>query len=258
MIYDKLPVVFLSVMASEKKGTTNYVIASYILDHPDRVKDLGIRELAELCHVGTGSVSRFCREIGLRDFVELKELLHATGGSFDPGFQGGSTAGRITNYRDKVTQSIDLTAASLSRQKLTALCRDLNTYKKTAAFGLLKAETAAISLQSDLWLMGKQIDTSVSYDQQLSYIRQSGRDCLILIFSYTGSYFDYQKENIFHPGEKNNLPRIWMIAGTSRPFPAYVSDVLEFQSPLDQASHPYQLLYIAGLIARGYAALSGF
>ena len=44
MIYGKLPVVFLSVIASEKAGSTNSMIASYILDHMDEVKNLGIRD----------------------------------------------------------------------------------------------------------------------------------------------------------------------------------------------------------------------
>ena len=38
MIYGKLPVVFLSTIASEKKGSTNSVIASYILDHLEEMK----------------------------------------------------------------------------------------------------------------------------------------------------------------------------------------------------------------------------
>ena len=84
MIYGKLPVVFLSVIASEKSGSTNSSIASYILEHMDEVKDTGIKELARRCHVGTGSVSRFCRDIGLRDFVELRELLQSTDENFQP------------------------------------------------------------------------------------------------------------------------------------------------------------------------------
>ena len=52
MIYGKLPVVFLSVIASEKNGSTNSVIASYLLEHMEEVKNLGIKEMAERCHVG--------------------------------------------------------------------------------------------------------------------------------------------------------------------------------------------------------------
>ena len=59
MIYDKLPVVFLSALAAEKKDSTNKIIAEYILAHQDEIQDLSIKELASLCHVGTGSLSRF-------------------------------------------------------------------------------------------------------------------------------------------------------------------------------------------------------
>ena len=75
MIYGKLPVVFLSTIASEKNGSTNCVIATYILEHLDEMQDIGIKEIAKKCNVAVSSISRFCKEIGLRDFVELKELL---------------------------------------------------------------------------------------------------------------------------------------------------------------------------------------
>lgn len=148
MIYGKLPVVFLSVIASEKSGSTNSIIADYILNHMDEVKNLGIKEIAERCHVGTGSVSRFCKDIGLQDFVELRELL-----------------------------------------------------------------------------------------------------------STTGAYFEYQKENLFRGRDKREWPRIWMISGRQKSFPEYAAKVLDFQSLQDQAGHPYQLLYVAGLIAQEYGRI---
>ena len=47
MIYGKLPVVFLSTIASEKNGSTNCVIATYILEHLDEMQDIGIKEIAK-------------------------------------------------------------------------------------------------------------------------------------------------------------------------------------------------------------------
>ena len=55
----------------------------------------------------------------------------------------------------------------------------------------MKAESAAICLQSDLLMLGKNIYTNVSYPQQLEYIQSAGADTLILLFSYTGTYFAY-------------------------------------------------------------------
>ena len=252
MIYGKLPVVFLSVMASEKSGSTNSIIADYILNHMDEVKELGIKEIAERCHVGAGSVSRFCRDIGLRDFVELRELLNTTDDSFESHSSQESPKERALEYGKKVKHSIDLVTKTLLTQRLQELCRDLRQYEKVALFGLLKAESAAIHLQGDLWMLGKHVYTNVSYDQQIEYIRQAGNDSLILIFSYTGAYFDYQKENLFKSREKRELPRIWMISGRRKVFPEYVARTLDFQSLQDQAGHPYQLLYVAGLIAQEY------
>mgnify|MGYP000512344402 CR=1 FL=1 len=73
MIYDKLPIVFLSTLVSEKNGSTNSQIAAYILNHLEEVQNLGIKEIAKECNVAVSSISRFCKEVGLRDFAELKE-----------------------------------------------------------------------------------------------------------------------------------------------------------------------------------------
>lgn len=255
MMYGKLPVVFLSVIASEKSGSTNSIIADYILNHMDEVKNLGIKEIAERCHVGTGSVSRFCKDIGLQDFVELRELVNTTGDSFESHSLAESPRERASDYGKKVKQSIDLVTKTISVRRLEELCRDLREYEKVALFGLLKAESAAIHLQGDLWMMGKHVYTNVSYDQQIEYIRQAGKDSLLLIFSYTGAYFEYQKENLFRGRDKREWPRIWMISGRQKSFPEYAAKVLDFQSLQDQAGHPYQLLYVAGLIAQEYGRM---
>lgn len=253
MIYGKLPVVFLSVIASEKSGSINSAIASYILEHIDEVKNAGIKEMADRCHVGTGSISRFCKDIGLQDFVELKELLRSTDENFEPYSQKELPRERAEDYGRKVNHSINMVTKTLSVKKLADLCQDLGRYEKVAVFGLLKAECAAINLQGDLWMMGKHVYTNVSYDQQIEYIRNAEKDCLILIFSYTGSYFEYHKEKLFGDRDKKDRPRIWMISGRQKTFSEYVDKVLDFQSLQDHASHPYQLLYVAGLIAQEYA-----
>ena len=75
MLYGKLPVVLLSITATAKSDSINSLLASYILQHAGKVAGIGIKELAADCHVGVGSVSRFCREIGLESYSELQQLL---------------------------------------------------------------------------------------------------------------------------------------------------------------------------------------
>ena len=251
MIYSKLPIVFLSTIASEKNGSTNCMIATYILDHLDEVQHLGIKEIAKKSHVAVSSISRFCKEIGLRDFFELKELLASPDLHFEEQSQSLSLHQRIEDYGTKINESIQMVKDTIDEQQLMKLCEDLTKYKKVGIFGLLKAGSVAFNLQGDLLMLGKQVYTNISYTQQMQYILNANQDDLIIIFSYTGSYFDY--ENLRAQQKKLDAPKIWMISGNKHPFPAYVDEVISFKSQQDQASHPYQLQFIASLIAQEYS-----
>lgn len=251
MIYSKLPVVFLSTLASEKKGSTNGMIATYILDHLENMHDIGIKELAGQCHVAVSSISRFCKEIGLRDFAELKELLNSPDLFFERQSHLNSFSQRVGEYQQKVYESIRMVEQSISENQLMHLCDDIRHYQRVAVFGLLKAGSVAMNLQSDLLMLGKQVYTNISYQEQMNYIFNAQRDDLIIIFSYTGSYFEYQE--IRAEKKKLSTPKIWMVSGERDHYPEFVDEVLHFRSLQDQGSHPYQLQFTASLIAQEYA-----
>ncbi len=186
MLYDKLPVLFLSAAASEKGDSINSQLAAYILSHADTVKGMGIRELAQQCHVGIGTVSRFCRDVGVGGYAQLQQLLQA----YHPSFERVKD-GAADQLSARIGQEIAFAAGTVDMAAVRAAAEDIREYKRVAAFGLMKAESAAICLQSDLLMLGKSIYTNVSFPQQLEYIRTSGKDTLVLLFSYTGAYFDY-------------------------------------------------------------------
>ena len=224
MIYGKMPVLFLGAASSEKHGSINSAIAGYILEHQDQVRGMGIQQLAEACHVSPASISRFCKEIGFDSYGDLQEVL--------------STTRRPRRLR--------------RTDEVRHLCRELHQYEKVAAFGLLKAETAAVSLQCDLLMQGKKIYTHVSFPQQMDYILHAGSEDLILLFSCTGSYFEYQDLR----GADLRAPRIWMIAGEEKAWPSYVDETLLYPAHDGQICHPYQLLTVASLIAEEYGRIS--
>lgn len=251
MIYDKLPIVLLSTMASERKDSTNSEIASFILAHYEEVKNLGISELAKVCHVSNSSISRFCKEIGLEGFAELKELLASTNFYFEKRANDGSPEKRLKEHARLINQSIEQVEQSLHMNSIQALCEDIKTYKKISAFGMLKAETVAMNFQSDMLMLGRQVYTSVSFQHQLEHILSAKSDELIIIFSYTGSYFE---TNNFR-GKKSLLknPKIWMITGEKKDYPEFIDRVICFESDHNQGSHPYQLQFIESVIAQEYA-----
>ncbi|PJI10243.1 MULTISPECIES: MurR/RpiR family transcriptional regulator [Clostridium] len=155
MCWDKLKIVFLSELVSSDGGSINCEIASYILKHIDEVKNYNISELAKKCHVANSSISRFCREVGLNDFMELKELITTTSFQFDIYSNHPNTNVRSLDFIKRVKDSLDLASESLNYEVLNRLSVDIYNYEKIAIFGLLKAETVAMNLQSDLLLLGR-------------------------------------------------------------------------------------------------------
>ena len=152
MFYGKLPIVFLSTLASEKKDSTNSQIATYLLNHLDDIKDIGIQEMAKECSVAMSSISRFCKEIGLNDFNELRELLISTKMNFEP---SSKAKNRLEEYSLKVKESITMVEKSIDMQQINVLCKEIQKYQQVGIFGLLKAGAVAFNLQSDLLMLGK-------------------------------------------------------------------------------------------------------
>lgn len=253
MIYGKLPIVFLSTIASLKKDSTNSQIATYLLDHLESLKEMGIKQMANECHVAVSSISRFCTEIGLSDFAELKELLLSTDLYFEEYSYSSSKKQRLKDYSDKVKESIDMVVDSMDMSLIEKLCKEIKNHSNVAIFGLLKAGSVALNLQGDLLMLGKQVYTHISYHEQIQYILNANKDDLIIILSYTGSYFEYT--NLRTLQKRLDLPTIWMISSkTSSPL-SFINHYLTFDSMQDQNSHPFQLQFIAGLIGQEYCKL---
>ena len=244
MIYSKLPVVFLNTIASEKQGSTNGEIASYIITHLDEVKYMGIAQLAQSCHVANSSISRFVKDIGLKNYNELRELMLSASLHFECEDSLGSYTTHLQHAINDVYQTIN-------HHEIDKLCQKIKTYKKIAAFGLLKAETAAMNFVDEMMMLGKPIYTNVSYFEQIDYILHASEEDLIIIFSYTGAYFDY-------PGLRSDLkklkkPHIVFISSTCDQYPDFINQVIDFHSDGSLVGHPYTLMLVGSYISQVYA-----
>lgn len=248
MIYSRLPVLFLGTITSEKYGAANAAIASTILQNIHKAKKYGIQDIADMCNVSVSSISRFCTQIGLSGFAEFREILMNADLSLEQQSFKEDPDDRYREYEENTITAIREAGGSIDRDTLNRLVSDIRQYDRIAVFGLLKAQSAAISLASDLMFCGKQVYSNVSFSEQIEYLKSAGKNDLVLIFSYTGSYFEGMERNL------NQTPlraRVWVISG-GKQHPSFIRNVLGFDSRLDQASHPYQLLYIATVIAQEY------
>ena len=255
MFYSKLPIIFLSEIVSSKSDSTNGHIAAFVLGHIHEIPELTIRDLAAQAHVSAASISRFCRDIGLQDFNELKELAKVTKLNFEIASYADSPPQRKDEYLDAVQDAIERVRKSLDMNKMRALCCDIRKYSRVAVFGVLKAEGVAINLQTDLIMQGKYVVTKLPFSEQMDYLGNADENDLIIIFSYTGIYFEYGLPKSFRK-PKGKRPKIYFITSDRKAVSSGLySEVIWFDSAQDQASHPYQLQVIGSLIAQRYAHL---
>lgn len=254
--YGKLPIVLLSELAAGKEDSSNCRIARYLVERIDRLEDISVEMLAEECFVSKATVSRFCRDIGLEDFTELRDLLRQTEKTFTLYGAGLPPKEQGLDFCSRVNESLSLVANTLDYDALGRLAEEIIQAERVAAFGLLKAETAAISLQSDLVMLGKCAVTKVAFREQMDYLAAALPEDVVVIFSYTGIYFDYGlPREILRQG-----PKVWLVTGSpdirrlfaEKGLPT--NRLLTFRSEQDFVSHPYQLQMAASLIAQKIGA----
>lgn len=249
MIYNKLSIILLTQIASQPNDTTDSQIAYYILNHLDDIQNDSISELAMKCNVSNSSISRFCRNIGFNDFSELKESLNDQSFKFEVASNQNERGNRLTEHALKVQESINEVAQTIDTRVLLELVKDIHQYKQVTILGLLKASSAAINLQVDLLMLGKLVNVKLTYNDQLDFISHANQNDLVIVFSYTGAYFD---EGLRFTKNLNNIPRIYLITGTECEQNSFIYRNIHFNSKLNQISHPYQLIFVSSLIAQEY------
>lgn len=269
MIYHKLPVALLSLLSSQAEDATSTQIARHVLSHASAGRDLSVKSIAAACHVGVGTVSRFVREAGFGSFAELRDAFAQYGRGFERvgGAADGADAGaaeaadgagaagaadRAARLERAVASSLARARASVDLAAVGRLVADLHAYEDVGVYGLLKAQAAALDLQVDLFSLGKLADTCTQLSEQAARIAAAGADKLVVVFSYTATYFD--AVDVASALRRSDRPRVWVVCGESRPLPPFVHDRVLFASDHSRLAHPYQLEFVAGLIAQEYAA----
>jgi len=258
-----LMIILSSTINSESKGSNNYKIAKYIIEHIHDLGNCTLAELAANCYVSNSSVSRFCREIGLADFNELKMQIakapsayHAAETKYRyPGYKAENV---FRSYGLSVIDNLNCFLTQDLNNEIRDLVNDIQNYQNVAAFGYMQSECIALSLQYDLQTCGKPVYTSLKFIDQIDYIKHAGANTLIIIFSHSGTYFKsaFPRTNPFR--KQKNKPKIYVITSHPEIQPDYVDHCLQYSSrkESDFSCHPYPLMMIADMIAIMYADMS--
>lgn len=253
-----LIIILLATLNSEPKDSNNYRIAKYIIDHLQTLEDCTLSDLAKHCFVANSSISRFCREIGFKDFNELKiqlirfqtESKQATN-KFH--YRSSDSHALVDTYLTSVTDNLAHMVTPDMERKINQLAEDIDRYEQVAAFGYMHSQNAALSLQYDLQTSRKIIYTSLRFADQVDYLRHASERDLIIIFSDMATYFKRVFARVKPFKDTLHKPKIYMVTGNERSSLEYVDTYIRYHSQHDYASHPYPLMVIADLISLAYA-----
>lgn len=252
-----LIIILLAVINSEINDSNNYKIAKYIIENIDTLENCSITELAKKCYVSNSSISRFCRDIGLRDYNDLKNQVAkyqvALVNAHDKFKYKNVDNNSCEGYIDCVIDNLYLLKKSINEKVINEVVKDIYDYKYVAAFGYLQSENVALNLQYDLQTNRKIIYTCMQYANQIEYIKHAGKDHFIIIFSDSGTYFKRSFSRVQPFKNTNNKPKICLVTSNKKIVLPYVDVYVRYESENDYASHPYSLLTIASIICSKYS-----
>lgn len=157
-----LIIILLSTLNDEPKGSNNYKIAKYMIENMRDLEEYSLTDLAQACYVSNSSISRFCRDIGLKDFNALKNQIAKFSvesarlkRKFD--YEKYESSSMFQSYVKNVISNLNYFLENDIEKQINTLVQEISSYQKIAAFGYMQSESVACNLQFDLQTSGKLI-----------------------------------------------------------------------------------------------------
>lgn len=156
------------------------------------------------------TISKFIRFIGYEDFADFRYAALFQDNKYKYDFNyvtnvmGYIQDHSMDSYLFAVQNDIAITYQNLDWNAIERLVKDLVSYQKVAAFGLMFSETAALDLQTKLAYNKKFIVTNLNDLKQETFIENADKDTLIIIFSDSGEFlnkyrniYDFSNKTVF-------------------------------------------------------------
>lgn len=172
----------LGVINHSPADSINYRIADYLLHHIGEIDHLSTSYLAKQCHVSKSAISRFCKTIGLEDFLDLQLMLRSSHYLLEM----SAFSYPFEQYVKDIKNNMTLLSAVSTSELIT----DLYRYQSVSVMGHMQSHLAASNLQYSLSQFGRFVRCSDQIQEQKEMILQARNQDLIIIFSASGKFLE--------------------------------------------------------------------
>ena len=140
-------------------------IAAYIVAHPEQAASIASQELVQAIGTSNSTLTRFCKKLDYRNYIEFQTLLAAEG---TPGQTPDQTIRRIDHYYER---TLDAACELVQPEDLDAFVDRIHQADKILIFGLGSSGLTASEFNMRLVQMG--FTSSVMTDTFLMRVQSS-------------------------------------------------------------------------------------
>lgn len=167
-------------------------IARFIIDHPQRVVQMGITELSSEANASTATISRFCKTFHFSGYTDFKMKLAAelavipAADSYQDIVAGNPLESIVSAIEANHLRSIADTTRLLDVKQLAAALRSLQEAKRIDLYGVATSGIVAQDFYQKLIRIGKQAQALADPHMQITSASNLTKGDVAFAISYSG------------------------------------------------------------------------
>jgi DNA-binding MurR/RpiR family transcriptional regulator len=167
-------------------------IAGFILEYPERMIRMGIKELSDASHASTASISRFCKLFHMNGFADLKMKIAAELAlkplpeTYQDIVAGNSLASIVSAIEANHIRSISDTTRLVDYKQLETVLEHLKQADRIDLYGVATSGIVAADFAQKLIRIGKRAQAFTDPHMQITSASNLGPGDLVIAVSYSG------------------------------------------------------------------------
>ncbi|WP_050613714.1 MurR/RpiR family transcriptional regulator [Bacillus testis] len=156
-------------------------IADYVLNHKETILNINIKDLAQKTNASTSTITRFCKKIGVENFVEFKILLNREVEKTNESNDTFELVNHMYNVIIKSTQEL------VDHEQIKRIIHIMKQTPNILIFGLGSSGLTALELKYRLMRMGFNVDAIIDPHMMLMGSALIQPNSLVFCISNSGT-----------------------------------------------------------------------
>lgn len=205
--------------------TTEKAIASCLLEHMNEISTLTVTSLCSLAHVSPQGLTRFCKDLGYRNFAEFRKFM-----TYTNEIRLGQMRVHFSETDEQaILERICSFMPDLDTEVFESSCRKANelihTHKRIIILGGVYPQMLAMHYEEDMLMMGKTV-FSIPVSQDITFVPQDND--VLFVISLTGRIYKFYPEYFLKQAE-NRTEMITL--GNIDTVPPFTKDTCRIELP---------------------------